>query len=64
MARAFITVASMPMLSAWLRSMPLAAPEMPRKMLPPPITRQTSMPIRKTSVMSLAILDTVSVSRP
>ena len=27
MASAFITVASMPMLSAWLRSMPLAAPE-------------------------------------
>ena len=64
MASAFITVASMPMWSAWARSMPLAAAETPRKMLPPPMTRHTSMPARTTSPTSLAMRPTISVSRP
>ena len=40
-ARALMTVASMPMLSAWARSMPADAPDTPRKMLPPPMTMLT-----------------------
>ena len=35
--------------------MPLAAAETPRKMLPPPITRQTCTPIATTSPMSAAM---------
>ena len=41
MASAFMMVAMMPMWSALTRSMPLAAPARPRKMLPPPMTRAT-----------------------
>jgi hypothetical protein len=49
MRSAFITVASMPMPSACARSMPEEAPATPRKMLPPPITRQTCTPSATTS---------------
>src|SRR5487761_2478703 len=41
-AKAFMTVASMPMESARARSMPLSAPWMPRKKLPPPTTTAIS----------------------
>src|SRR5579859_1590249 len=44
--------------------MPAAAPDRPRKMLPPPITRQTSMPISTTARISSAMRETVVASRP
>ena len=64
MASAFITVASMPMLSACARSMPAAAPAMPRKMLPPPMTRQTCTPSATTPFTSVAMRRTVPLSSP
>ena len=48
MASAFMTVAMMPMWSAETRSMPLAAPARPRKMLPPPMTSASCMPVAAT----------------
>ena len=41
-----MTVASIPMKSPLTRSMPLAAPASPRKMLPPPTTTAGRMPCR------------------
>ena len=64
MASAFITVASMPIESAWARSMPDAAPETPRKMLPPPITMQTSTPRSTTPFTSSAMRRHTAVSSP
>ena len=63
-ASAFITVANMPMPSAWARSMPEEAPATPRKMLPPPTTRQTCTPRRTTSRTSSEIALRVALSRP
>ena len=50
MASAFMTVASIPIESAWARSMPFAAPANPRKMFPPPMTRQSSTPVAWSAV--------------
>ena len=63
-ASAFMMVASMPMLSACARSMPEAATFTPRKMLPPPTTRQTCTPSPTTSDTSAAMRFTVGPSRP
>src|SRR5574343_197358 len=49
---AFITVASMPMYSAVARSIPVAVPAIPRKMLPPPITTPISTPKSATALTS------------
>src|SRR5215217_2400988 len=60
-ARPLMTVASMPIVSAWARSMPAPAPAMPRQMLPPPTTMAISVPrSRWTSATSAAIRATVS----
>src|SRR5215218_1681519 len=64
-ARPLITVANMPMVSAWARSMPAPAPAMPRQMLPPPTTMAISVPrSRRTSATSEAIRATVGPSIP
>src|ERR1700761_2335173 len=44
--------------------MPLAAPARPRKMFPPPMTMQTSVPARAASFTSAAMRSTVPVSMP
>src|SRR6185437_13851882 len=44
--------------------MPLAAPDMPRKMLPPPITMQICVPARVAGSTSAAMRSTVSTSMP
>src|SRR5580700_8659868 len=44
--------------------MPTAEPDTPRKMLPPPITRQISTPSACTDWISLAMRPTISGSRP
>ena len=64
MARAFITVANMPMESAWARSMPLAAPATPRKMFPPPMTRQISAPSARAAAIAWAKVIQVGMSIP
>ena len=57
-----MTVASMPMWSARVRSMlPL---ERPRQKLPPPTTMATSTPISTSSFTGLQMLSTVSKSMP
>src|SRR3954469_2549417 len=53
-ARALMTVPSMPMKSAVERSTPAAASVLPRMMLPPPITRPSSTPMRWTAAQSSA----------
>ena len=63
-ARAFMTVASMPMESPRARSMPLSAPCSPRKKLPPPTTTATSAPALAAAARSLAMRVTVSGSSP
>ena len=63
-ASAFMTVASMPMLSAVARSMPRALAASPRKMLPPPMTTATSTPSRCTSTTSCAIWSATGGSMP
>jgi len=63
-ASAFITVASMPIWSAVVRSIPWAAPLRPRKMLPPPMTSATSQPSARTSATSAAICLSVGTSSP
>jgi hypothetical protein len=52
-ARAFITVASMPIESAVARSMPDRAPVAPRNRLPPPTTMPTCTPRATTSSICL-----------
>src|SRR5687768_15101692 len=60
-ARPLMTVASMPMVSAWARSMPAPAPAMPRQMFPPPTTTAISVPrSRRTSATSAAMRATVA----
>src|SRR5215212_10982576 len=60
-ARPLMTVASMPMVSAWALSMPAPAPAMPRQMLPPPTTTAISVPrSRWTSATSAAMRATVA----
>src|SRR5438105_591238 len=44
--------------------MPMAAPDMPRKMLPPPITRHNSTPSRCTASTSAATWATIGGSSP
>src|SRR6478672_9318855 len=64
-ARPLITVASIPMVSAWARSMPAPAPAMPRQMLPPPTTTAISVPrSRRTSAISAAMRATVAPWMP
>ena len=56
-ARELITVASIPIWSPLIRSKPRPAPLSPRKMLPPPITIPTWMPIRVISAICSAYSD-------
>src|SRR5262245_1685674 len=44
--------------------MPCAAPAIPRKMLPPPITRQISSPLSRASLTSCASAETTAGSIP
>ena len=63
-AMAFITVASMPIASAWLRC---SLPEpflTPRQKLPPPMTRPTWTPISTHSLMEAQTALILSKSRP
>ena len=60
-----MTVASIPMVSAWARSIPAPAPAIPRQMLPPPTTMASSVPrSRRTSDTSPAMRATTSPSMP
>src|SRR3954465_9053385 len=64
-ARPFMTVAIMPMWSAWLRSMPAPTPFRPRQKLPPPTTTAMSTPRRvRTSTISSATCWRMSESSP
>src|SRR5690606_39996233 len=53
-ASALIMVPNMPIMSAVTRSVPSAAPAMPRKILPPPTTMAISTPLLATSEICLA----------
>src|SRR5581483_822667 len=63
-ARLLITVASMPMVSALARSMPISLATAPRKILPPPTTSARSQPSSLTSLISWAKALTVAPSMP
>jgi hypothetical protein len=63
-ASALITVASIPMWSAALRSIPAELTCAPRTMLPPPTTTATSTDNRCAESTSSAIMRTVSGSMP
>ncbi len=64
MASELMTVANMPIWSALVRSMPAEAADTPRKMLPPPMTRQISTPSSLTERTSSATRRSMSRSRP
>ena len=59
-----MTVASIPMLSATTRSIPIADAATPRMKFPPPTTMATCTPICLTSVTSWAIREATSGSTP
>ena len=62
--KALINVASIPIPSAVTLSIPLDAPETPRKILPPPTTIQICLFLECTFAISSAIEFTLSGSMP
>ncbi len=63
-ARAFITVAIMPMWSPVTRSVPCFCSQAPRNRLPPPMTMPISAPSARAATMSSAMRPTTAGSMP
>src|SRR6266550_729022 len=63
-ARLLMTVASIPIVSALARSIPISLAIAPRKILPPPMTKASSQPSSFTSLISCANAFTVLPSMP